>query len=170
MEKGHFQAAVLSRFFSYRDANNDENQLFGWGMLVSGQYHINETEQIFFQWVIGSGIARYIGGLSGRGLDAYATSDGKIELLDLTGGYIAYQTNWTRELFSTAIFGYNSIDNIEDQPDDSFSSSLYGSLNTFFDYLANLQVGAEWTFGLRKNKDGQNGGAKRFQIMLKYTF
>ena len=55
-------------------------------------------------------------------------------------------------------------------PDDFYSYSLYGSINTFFNLLENLQLGGELTIGNRVNKNGKTGYAERFQAMVKFIF
>jgi hypothetical protein len=168
--KVHFQLAALQRNISYLNINTQRNHLFGWGVLASGVFRIKEKGKVYLQYVVGKGIARYIGGLEGRQLDAFPDGEGELELLLAYGGYLAYEQTWGDKFFSTLILGQTNMGETKLTPDNFYSYSFYGSINTFFNLLENLQFGGEFTIGNRTNKDGKSGYAERFQAMAKFTF
>jgi DcaP outer membrane protein len=167
---GHFQIAAIQRNITYLNINTQRNSLFGWGVLVSGIFKIKKKGKVYLQYVVGKGVARYIGGLEGNQLDAFPDGEGELELLLAYGGYLAYEQIWGDKFFSTLIFGQTRLGETKLTPDNFYKYSFYGSINTFFNLLENLQFGGEFTIGNRVNKDGKRGIAERFQAMAKFTF
>ena len=166
----HIQLAGVGRRISYLNINAERKAILGWGVLLSGVFNIKEKEKIYFQYIIGKGVARYIGGLEGKQLDAYPNNNGEIEALPVYGGYFAFEHIWGKKFFSTIILGQTSLGSIDGLPPNFYSYSFYGSINTFFNLLENLQLGGELTIGNRVNKDLKTGFAERFQFMAKFTF
>ena len=87
----HIQLAGVGRRISYLNINAERKAILGWGVLLSGVFNIKEKEKIYFQYIIGKGVARYIGGLEGKQLDAYPNNKGEIEALPVYGGYFAFE-------------------------------------------------------------------------------
>ena len=168
--KVHFQVAAIQRNITYLNINVQRNTLFGWGVLVSGVFKVKQKGKVYLQYVVGEGIARYIGGLEGKQLDAYPDGEGELDLLTAWGGYVAYEQKWGKRFNSTFIFGQTSIGGLSNLPPNFYSHSFYGSINTFYNLLENLQLGGELTIGNRVNQNGRTGSAQRFQLMAKFTF
>ncbi|WP_020533497.1 DcaP family trimeric outer membrane transporter [Flexithrix dorotheae] len=169
-DKGHWQVAGVFRTISYKNINQTEKVETGLGALISGTLKLNDYSRLLFQGIWGKGIARFITGLSGRGLDAIPDQEGNLTALPTRGGFVAYEYNWNPRVYSTLIVGGNHIKNTEDQPESSYKSSGYSSVNTFIQILPNLQCGAEIVWGRRKNKDGATGHAQRAQLMARFSF
>jgi len=167
---GHLQAAAVIRAIQFVNAKGKTDLKMGMGVLFSGKIKPADWGTFYFQWIIGEGIAWYIGGLSGRGLDAFPNQFGSLDLLVSQGGFVAYSYSWTPKIFSTVIAGYNKVENTDLQPEDAFKSSTYGSVNTFYDLLPSLRFGLELTIGQRVNKNNHKGGATRVQFVAQFSF
>jgi hypothetical protein len=54
-------------------------------------------------------------------------------------------------------------------PED-YSSSQYVSGNVFWRFTEGGRAGVEWSWGLRRNKDGQSGQATRLSFAAYFDF
>jgi hypothetical protein len=145
--------------------------LAGAGGLLSGKMVLTPENEIFYQVVYGSAIARLIGGLTGRGLDViYNPNTGKYETITTMGGFVSFAHQWKENLSSNLTIGLINVRNKDFQPDDAFSFSGYGSLNLFWQATLGSRVGLEYSYGRRQNKDGSSGDANRLAFIIYYDF
>ena len=160
---GHFQFAVLFREIFYSHPTGQQ-YIPGFGFQVSGSINTSEKTRLRFQGVYGTAISRYITTLEGRGLDVYPRPDGIMDPLRSSGSYLSFEYFWRRNWSFSAITGMVYLWYPRSQPDDSFRSSYYGSVNAFWEPIEILRVGSELTVGKRTNYDRQSGTATRFQF------
>ncbi len=167
--KTHFQFSLLFRrlFFTSPEGAREIN---GIGFQFSGRFYFTEDDQVTTQLIVGKGISRYITTLTERGLDAYPDPFGNMNALESYGGFVAYERFWNEKWSSALLGGYISMVNSSYQPLDAYKSSLYGSVNAFWQPIEMLRLGSELTFGNRKNKDGEIGNAIRFQLAAIFYF
>jgi hypothetical protein len=125
---------------------------------------------VSFQGVYGSAISRYITTLEGRGLDVYPHPDGIMDPLRSSGSYLSFEYFWRRNWSFSPITGMVYLWYPRTEPDDSFKSSYYGSLNAFWEPIEILRVGTELTVGQRNNHDRQSGTATRLQFAAIFYF
>jgi hypothetical protein len=168
---GHLQLAGVLRSITVRDDSGDMQFLTGYGGLLSGNMNLTEKDEILFQVVYGTAIARYVGALTGRGLDViYNPTTGKFETLSEFGGFLSYSHDWTEELYSYFTAGLTDVRNKDFQPPDAFNYSQYISINLFMEATPEVRGGLEYTFGRRVNKDDKKGTANRFSFIFYYDF
>jgi hypothetical protein len=168
---GHTQLAIIVRSISVKDENNNTEYLAGAGGLLSGKMILTPENEIFFQVVYGSAIARLVGGLTGRGLDViYNPITGKFETITTMGGFLSFAHHWKENLSSNLTIGVINIRNKDFQPDDAFSFSGYGSLNLFWQATLGSRLGLEYSYGRRQNKNGDSGDANRLAFIVYYDF
>jgi len=170
-EWGHTQVAIIVRSISVKDAENNTDYLVGAGGLLSGKMVLTPENEIYYQVVYGSAIARLVGGLAGRGLDViYNPDTGKFETITTMGGFISFAHQWQENLSSNLTIGMNNVKNKDFQPDDAFSFIGYGSVNLFWQATAGSRVGIEYSYGRRQNKNGDSGDANRLAFIVYYDF
>jgi hypothetical protein len=75
-----------------------------------------------------------------------------------------------KNLRSSLVYGYTSISNFEFQPDDAYAETQRASVNLIWSPMERLDVGVEYLWGLRKNKDGRSGTANQLQIVVTFSF
>jgi hypothetical protein len=75
-----------------------------------------------------------------------------------------------KNLRSSLVYGYTSISNFEFQPDDAYAETQRASFNLIWSPIERLDIGAEYLWGLRKNKDGRSGTASQLQIVVTFNF
>jgi hypothetical protein len=168
---GHVQIAGVFRQLTYRDTRNDLRYVPAWGVQASGALDLTEDAEAEFQVVYGAGISRYIGTLSGKGLDLTVNPDReKLEPLLAGGGYAAFSFAWSPALHSSFVFGLTAVDNRSYQPEDAYRISSYSAANLFWEPSDGFRVGAEALWGMRENKDGAEGTARRVQLGSFFDF
>jgi len=64
--------------------------------------------------------------------------------------------------------GYLRVDNLNIQSSDSLKASIYTNGNLIYSPVKPLDVGIEYIWGQRKNKNGQTGHANRLMFSMKW--
>jgi hypothetical protein len=169
---GHLSAAVLGRRLKATSTSgNGTDKAAAWGLLFSGKLPVPSTaDNIIFQFQGGDGIGRYIEDLNfAGGQDAvYDTIKEQLRPLKEVGGFGAYQHWWTDKLRSTVTGGYLRVDNLNIQSSDSLKASIYTNGNLIYSPVKPLDVGIEYIWGQRKNKNGKTGHANRLMFSMKW--
>ncbi len=170
----HFMLAFVGRQLKGTNASGSgTDRSFGHGFNLSGKIGIPDCRDTFkFQGFYGSGIGRYINDLDATGgQDAYYDdNDKKLKRLMSAGGFGGYQHWWTAAVRSTAVFGFVWVDNRGVQPGSAFKSSYYTLANLIWSPFSHFDVGLEYLWGQRKNKNGQTGHANRMMGVVKWHY
>jgi len=148
---------------------------FGWGLSVSGKVGLgisDERDNILFQLNYGDGIGRYINDLQEvGGQDAeFDLLTGELETLRVFSGYVAYQHWWRESLRSTLTYSWVDVENLDFQDDSAYARTDRAIINLLWSPVTRVDVGAEFLWGQRENKDGADGTARQLQIGAKYRF
>jgi hypothetical protein len=131
---------------------------------------VGEKDKIKFQGVMGTGVAKYIQGVSGLNYDAIYNGTNELEALQMAGLNFTYQHYWKTHVFSSLTAGLLSVEENNNLTPTDYQSSYYGSVNLFWDAVKNLTFGVEALFGERINVDDSSGTAFRFQMNATYKF
>ncbi len=195
----HLQAGAIFRdlAFYYNDpvtGSGVTKKRFGWGTALSGSVFVAKKVMFSGQFVFGQGIASYIQDLANAKVDLVFMHNTAItnpkESYDLKtpmmcGFYAAMQVFWTSRLNSSFIYGYTNLLPIKGveygylSDGGTFTNFLsethYAAVNLFFDINADLSIGAEYLFGMKKlrgynGNPNQQGIANRIDFMLNYSF
>jgi hypothetical protein len=170
-EWGHTQLAAVFRTINVKDTSEDLQVLPGFGALLSGRIDISEPNVLMWQLVGGNAISRYITTLSGQGLDVVLNPNtGRWETVTSFGGYGSFGHTWKPGLVSYLTVGIVTVTDKEWAPDDAFTGSGYASGNVFWDAVEGARLGAELSWGIRENEDGQRGTASRLSFIFYFDF
>lgn len=163
---GHVQLASVFRSITVRNINGDLQILAGYGGLFSGKINLMNKLALKYQMYCGKGIARYVEALTGEGLDViYDNIENIYRPLVTYGGYISAGNKWSKIFSNDLTVGVTRIVNIDSQPGDAFKYSYYASGNLFI-YLGDIiNIGLEYSFGKRENKNNESGDANRFSFI-----
>jgi hypothetical protein len=71
---------------------------------------------------------------------------------------------------STVTYSWVNVANKSFQPGDAYDSTQRMSANFLWSPTPRIDVGGEFLWGERKNKDGRSGKAKQLQFATKYRF
>jgi DcaP outer membrane protein len=163
--------AALGREVLYNELPaKDTKRLLGYGMGVFVNWKFFGHDNVKFQLLRGTGIAAYIEDLSGLGYDAIEDTAGKLESLPVTGGFIAYQHEWSHLFNSTIVFGGLQTDDNQALASTDYKRGRYAAINLFYTPVSSLDFGIEFLIGQRKNQDLQVGYAERVQAAAVFKF
>ncbi|KXX71380.1 DcaP family trimeric outer membrane transporter [Flammeovirga sp. SJP92] len=170
-DKGQVQLSGLFRIISHTDINtNHVTNTAGYGIMVSGKQYIENKDNIlYFQAVYGKGISRYVRAFRNYSMDAFVNpADNSVFIPQTSGGYLSFEHHWSEKLFSNITGGVTWLENAEWQAEDSYKSSYYGSINSFWFAFDRMQLGVGYIYGIRRNKNDVQGYASRFQMYIRY--
>jgi DcaP outer membrane protein len=150
---------------------------YAYGVTLSGRFEtplFNKRDSLLFQLNGGNGIGRYVNDLSSVGSydGIFNPNNGKLELFDITAGYVSLQHWWggTRNLRSNFIVGVVNVDNPGFVDGEAYKRTLRASTNLFWTPTPRIDIGAEYLWGNRKNENGQNADATQIQLAARYRF
>jgi len=183
-EIGHLQGAVVLREIRGESevAPGEVKGAFAWGASLSGVVPFRRfdlTDRFVFQLNFGEGNARYINDLNSLGgQDAvFDPATGDLESLPALGWYLDYEHQWKRwettramKLRSSFIWSYVSVDNLDFQADTAYHRTHRFSVNVVFSPTQRIDVGIEYIYGTRENKNGNRGSSDQFQTVGIFRF
>jgi hypothetical protein len=173
-EAFHIQTAWLLRSLGGFAGASAEQQVFGWGGMISASAMVFGRDHIMFQANFGEGTARYIQDLgSGSGLDVGLTATGRLVALPAYGAYVAYQHFWAERWRSTATYGFFKVNTTDLAPTSTnptplYSSTQYAEANLMYSPGHGFTIGGAILWGQHTQKDGSLGDAFRLNFVLQY--
>ncbi len=165
---GFVKAAALYREIRYQ--SDKARSLPGYGLTVLGSIKAGPQDKLRLQFVMGTGVARYIQGASGLNYDAVYNGTSELETLQMRGSNIAYQHFWSEHAHSSITAGWLSVEDNANLAGSDYKSGYYGSANFFWQAVKDLTFGAEVLVGERLNFNQAKGTATRIQMNATYTF
>ncbi|MGV6806301.1 MAG: DcaP family trimeric outer membrane transporter [bacterium] len=139
----------------------------GFALSLSGKYAFENGDDIKFMVNHGN-LGRYIALNAFR--DGVVEADGDIDLIDVTGGYIAYRHIWSDTLRSTFSYAMSTADNPSSAIADLTETVSNINVNLMYSPTKSLTFGAEYIYGEREVESGADGDMDRFQLMGKWAF
>jgi hypothetical protein len=103
----------------------------------------------------------------------YDPNSGTFENINLKGGAIALEHNWTPFISTTLGGSYMDIDNRSFEEDLAFDNGYKALVNLFYKpkgLLDGLVIGAEVETAGRTNKDDTKSDTVRFSLLTYYDF
>jgi hypothetical protein len=187
--KGYLQGAVVLRQIrgELESQPNVVQGALGWGVSAAGVVPFprwGERDRVVFQFNAGQGIARYINDLNSLGgQDAiFVPSTEELRPLGAWGLLVDLEHHWETsddflglgltlpDVRSSLIWGYVDVKNLAEQPGDAYNHTLRVGATLVFSPIPRLDVGTEFIYGTRENKDGGSGRARQLQIRMRYIF
>lgn len=177
--KSFLKLSLLGRQLKYTSTDSTESlvttsNLYGWGAMAIGKLALplgKGKDNVKFEMITGNGIARYLLGTSGMGLDAAVNPRTHMpEDINLFAGYIAYQHYWSDKFNSSAIAGDIGVNDKALLGGTGFHSGVYAMANLFYTPVKPLAFGIEYQHGNRQNINGGTGNADRLQGTMVYNF
>ena len=181
-QSGHIQVAGVLRQIRGQVPGGDVGSAWAGGGSISGEREFRvtgRTDRITYQFNGGTGIARYINDLESLGgQDAVVDSAaGKVRPLPAFGWYIAYEHAWKEwaaaeklHLRSTVLWSFVNVNNLDIQPPDSYHKTQRLDVNLVLSMATRVDVGLEYIYGTRTNKDGQSAHANQIQLVGLFRF
>jgi hypothetical protein len=127
----------------------------------------------------GKGIGRYINDLNSLGGQdaAFDPANGNLYALPTAGIYVDYEHTWmewkftrTMNLRSALIYSFVNVHNLTFQEGPAYhqTSRITGSL--VFSPIPRIDIGVEYLYGTRENKDGNKASADQIQLVGIFRF
>ena len=161
-----YNVAALGRQITYDTGTEDEDK-FGFGVSLSGKYVFGNGDDVKLQFNHGH-LGRYVALQAFR--DAAVDADGDLDLLDVTGGFVAYRHLWNSKLRSTFSYAMTSADNPGDVAGTNTEEVSNYSANLFYSPTPKLSFGVELFKAERELENGDDGDLRRLQFTGKYVF
>jgi len=154
---------------------DEKQEEAGWAVSVSAGRPFQRwdpRDRIAFQLSYGEGYGRYVGDLGTiGGQDAvFDDNTGDLRLLPVFASYVTFQKWWNDRLRSNFTASFVDIDNFDFQPDEAYRRTSRISANLFWSPVSRIDLGAEFLWGRRKDKDGSTGDASQLQFSARYRF
>jgi hypothetical protein len=157
----------------------------GWGFTTGGKQPVTwwgeENDFLVWQLSYGKGMGRYINDLGTvGGGDAVFDPEGELHALPVFAGFVSYQHVWSKRfgfmktwpglLRSNFTVGVVDIGNFDFQDDSDYNRTVRASANLIYNPTHNVQLGVEFLWGQRVNKDDSKGKASQLQFAARYIF
>ncbi|KAG0955735.1 hypothetical protein G6F31_012804 [Rhizopus arrhizus] len=166
---GHLQLGAVARSLAY-DGDGERDRRMAGGLQLSGSASVGERDLLLFGALGGRGLSRYTADLTGSGLDAVVGADGRLDALDLHGGFVGYTHYWSELWRSNLIFGQLTLERNAALAADAFRQSRYGVFNLIWSPAPSWTMGMELLYGRLEQQGGTRGDTVRVQGSLQYNF
>lgn len=162
-----YSIAGISREVAYDLGNGLSDSANGFALSLSGKYQFSNGDDLKFMINHGN-LGRYIALNAFR--DGFIEADGDIDLLDVTGGFIAYRHKWSDKWRSTVSYAMSEADNPSGVSGATTESVSNYNVNLMYSPTKNLTFGTEYIHAEREVESGLDGDMKRLQFMGKWAF
>lgn len=184
--------SALLRNFAYQDMLAQKRRsLWGYGVMLSGNFSFYKPLVFNYQAVYGRGIANYIQDLAGRELSITPKNDkpGYMETNPMMGLVFGASYNATNRLQFNVVGSYTRVWNVgpyavTDDTDitdangntvraagnNNFRYSTYVAANCFYKFSSFVKVGMEYLYGHRETWNMGGANDSRIQTQLSLTF
>lgn len=164
------------------ELRDQEDATFGWGLSFSGNLAArkwDERDNFKFQLNVGDGLGRYINDLGTvGGFDAaFDPETLDLKTLPVVAAYGAFQHWWALNPFglfkavrSTVVYGYVRVEDLDFLPDDFYHSTQRASVNWLWSPISQIDLGMEFLWGSRTNKNRERGNARQLQFVATFRF
>ncbi|MGH1372598.1 MAG: DcaP family trimeric outer membrane transporter [Cellvibrionaceae bacterium] len=161
-----YSLAGMAREIGY-DSGTQSDEEMGFGLSLSGKYVFDNGDDLKVMVNHGN-LGRYVALNAFR--DAAIDADGDVDLIDVTGGYIAYRHHWNEKLRSTFSYAISTADNSSDILADVTETVSNANINVMYSPTKKLTLGAEFIYAEREVESGLDGDLERLQFMGKWAF
>jgi hypothetical protein len=172
---GHLHTAAILRsvggFVPHTTIPDLKAHVTGYGASVSGAWRLGRLrDNVVFQGIGGRGIANYYNDNYGLGSDVGFDARGRVVATPTWSASGGYQHYWTKNVRSTAAFGYLRINNTAGDPDTNYHVSRYAAGNIIYQPSALFLMGAEFSYASLRRKNDFEWIARRIQLSVSFFF
>ena len=161
-----YSAATVLREIRYALGTTDESEE-AFAISLSGKLAFSNGDDLKFMYSQGT-LGRYLALNAYR--DAAVEDDGSIELIESSGGFIAYRHIWSDKWRSTLSHAFSSADNPDNLVADATKSVNNSYINLIYSPTKKLSFGGEYMMASREVESGADGDLTKIQFMSKWAF
>lgn len=176
MNNSHLRIGGIIRNMTYTDNLDDKNHdITGYGVQTSATCGFGSDIRLFGQFTYGKGIAQYINDLGELNADLVINpnEENRMQALPMMGWFAGLQYNLTPSLFISGTYSMARLfseNGYGETAEDHYRYGQYLAANIFWSASDNLQFGAEYLRGWRKNFNATSHDANRISLMAKFSF
>jgi uncharacterized coiled-coil protein SlyX len=167
----HIQWANLIRDLGVQDAADGRSRTTSASATqLTGASSLFERDSVQGWASYGKGYANFLQDISGLGLDAAFNPDIELKAITARGYGVGYTHGWTKDLSSSASYGYLRI-----SPDSDLilaqtlpKSTKFGSVNLAWQFSERAMLGVEYLWGQNINLTDERGTGQRLQATMRY--
>jgi hypothetical protein len=176
---GYVRAAGLLRVIKWDDVLADQFDLSGhatgWGVNLSSNLKIAQSDVVRVQFVFGEGIQNYMNdspvdiGIKKNPSNPVTPVLG--EPIPITGLSVFVDHTWSPKFTSAVGYSRQDNDNTDGQAANAFRDGQYALGNLLYSPVPNVMIGGEFQWGRRENfQDGFHSDGYKLQFSFKYNF
>ncbi len=172
----HLRIGGIIRSMTYTDnMDNTNHDITGYGVQASTTFGLGESIRMFGQFTYGKGIAQYINDLGELNVDLVDNpkEENEMQALPMMGWFAGLQYNICPNLFVSGTYSMARLfseDDYATTAEDHYKYGQYVAANIFWSASPNMQLGAEYLRGWRKNFNATSHDANRISLMAKFSF
>jgi hypothetical protein len=176
---GYVEIAGILRQIEWEDVGTDQYDLsgdaIGWGLNLSSNLKLGDSDTLRLQVVYGEGIQNYMNDSTADiGIEpnpGNPTAPIKGVALPVLGVVAFLDHSWSSEWSTSIGYSLSDIDNASSQSANAFSKGQYALVNLLHTPVPNVMCGAELQYGYRENfNDGWDVDDFKVQFSFKYNF
>ncbi len=167
----HLRLAGLARDLRAEGANGSTDSALGWAVTGSaklGLPFLGAKDSFKFTLHYGDGYGSQLKGGPQEGV--FNTVNSELETIGIFGSFGGVQHFWSDRFRSNLVYGYVNSDNPEFVSGDTYDNTNYVAANLIWNPYKSVNLGVEYLWGRRENKDGASGTANRFLFSSKVKF
>ncbi len=153
------------------DGSGSTDSAIGWALTGSaklGLPFLGEKDNFKFTVHYGDGYGTQLKGGPKEG--AFNTVNSELETIGVFGSFGGIQHFWSDRWRSNLVYGYVNSDNPGFVSGDTFDNTNYVAADLIWNPYKKVDVGVEYLWGRRENKDGASGTANRFIFSSRVKF
>jgi len=171
-DKSFIRLSALARQLKYQTtgAGAVNDSAYVGALSVAGKVMLGRDD-IRFTLTAGNGVGRYIGVNFAN--DAILASDGRLDPIAATAGFIAWRHVWSSKWRSTLMVAASNYDNNISATAGAgliSKSSRSWAVNSFWALNPKFDLGLEFRDAKRKTENGDSGSLRRWEATAKYFF
>jgi len=158
----------------FPDEDNRVQKLLGYGGVLGFRYRLNDRNRLKLSISGGTGMGSYLADYAWSDVDvAYNPSTMDFENVDVRGGFVGLEHDWTEELSSTIGGGYLGMEEKIFFPNLQYIDGYKALINLFYKpalFEERFILGGEVEYAERRNMDATRNNTTRMGVLLYYNF
>ncbi|MBW1970305.1 MAG: hypothetical protein JRI82_12560 [Deltaproteobacteria bacterium] len=167
----HVRLAGLARDLRAQGANGSTDSALGWAVTGSaklGLPFLGSRDNFKIVLHYGDGYGTQIKGGPQEG--AFNPVNSELETIGIFGTYGGIQHFWSEQWRSNLVYGYVNSDNPDFLSGDTYDNTNYVAADLIWNPYKPVDLGVEYLWGRRENKDGASGTSNRLLFTSKVKF
>jgi hypothetical protein len=156
---GHVQLAGFTGGLRFRPTTGNAADVFLWGLNATTRIYTKGKDHILLQAAYGHGVSAYR-----NGTVAAPDAQGDFKALEDAAIMASYQHHWNDRFSSNILGNYGKVTNVDGQAASALKSTIYSTINLVWHLTTKADVGIEYLYGQREDKNRANGHNNRLQV------